>query len=36
MTRQEISARERETIIVLGTMHANIMSEKTKTDGGKN
>ncbi|WP_440257037.1 phage tail assembly chaperone [Bradyrhizobium elkanii] len=35
MTRQEISAREARTIIVLGTMHANIMSEKPKTNGGK-
>jgi hypothetical protein len=32
LTQQEISPREAKTIIVLGTMHANIMSEKTKTD----
>jgi hypothetical protein len=32
LTRQEISPREAKTIIVLGTMHANIKSEKPKTD----
>jgi hypothetical protein len=36
LTRQEVSPREARTIIALGTMHANIMSEKQKTDGGKN
>jgi hypothetical protein len=35
LTRRDISPREARTIIVLGTMHANIMSEKIKTDGGK-
>jgi hypothetical protein len=36
LTRQEISSREARTIIILGTMYANIMSEKIKTDAGKN
>jgi hypothetical protein len=36
LTRQEISPREARTIIILGTMHANIMSEKIKKDAGKN
>jgi hypothetical protein len=33
-TRQDPDPREAKTIIILGTMHANIMSEKLKkTDG---
>lgn len=36
MTRQDIPPREARTIIALGVMHANIMSEKPKADGGKN
>lgn len=35
-TRQDPDPREARTIIILGTMHANIMSEKLKTDAGKN
>lgn len=35
LTRQDVSPREAKTLIVLGTMHANIMSEKIKTDAGK-
>ncbi|WP_422110164.1 phage tail assembly chaperone [Bradyrhizobium elkanii] len=35
-THQEPTPLEAKTIIVLGVMHANIMSEKPTTDGGKN
>ena len=35
LTRQEISAREARTLITLGVMYANILSEKPKANGGK-
>jgi hypothetical protein len=35
LTRQEIAPREAKTLIVLGVMHANILSEKPKTNGAQ-
>jgi hypothetical protein len=35
LTGQDIPARDARTIIRLGVMRANILSEKSKTDGGK-
>lgn len=35
LTQTELLPREARTIIALGTMQANIMSEKKRSDGGK-
>lgn len=36
LTGQEVSPREARTIVKLGVMHANILSEKPKSNGNKN